>query len=99
MLKYYLTLRIPYPATDEEVRRAYLEMVKRFPPERYPEEFAGISEAYEALKDETMRIHTALGGCINSNYPEEEILLAARLSRLYGGQVGLADLIAVEKQS
>ncbi len=99
MLKYYLRLEAPYPATDEQVRQAYLKMVKRFPPERYPEEFAGISEAYEALKSKSKRIHAALEGCVNTGFPEEEILLLARLSRLHGGQAGLADLVAAEKRS
>lgn len=99
MLKYYLTLRISFPSTDEEIRRAYLHMVKRFPPERYPQEFAGISEAYEALKDETHRIRTAFLSFLHVNYPEEEIVALGRMSRLPGGQAGLRNLIEAERRS
>ena len=98
MLKHYLALRLPFPTTDEQVRRAYLEMVKRFPPERFPAEFGRITEAYEALQDETRRIHLALKGSCYAQYPEEEILLLCRLSRLAGNQVGLTDLVEAEKR-
>lgn len=99
MLKYYLTLRISFPSTDEEIRRAYLDMVKRFPPERHPREFAEISEAYEALKDETHRIRTAFLSFLHVNYPEDEILALGRMGSLHAGQAGLRDLIEAERKS
>ena len=98
MLKYYLVLGIPFPSTDEEIRRAYLEKVKRFPPERNPKEFGEISEAYEALKSEDNRIRTSFMGFLHANYPEDEILTLGSIGRLHGGQVGLRDLIAVERK-
>lgn len=98
MLKYYLTLGISFPSTDEEIRRAYLEMVKRFPPERSPKEFAEISEAYEAIKDETQRIRTAFLGFLHVNYPEDEILALGRISRLHSGKAGLHDLIEADEE-
>lgn len=98
MLKHYLTLKISFPTTDEEVRRAYLTLVKRFPPERHPEMFARIAEAYEALKDETSRIRTELQGFSEVSYPEEEILLLGRLTEAYGNHIGLRELIEMEKQ-
>jgi|GEM_PF-1453465 len=99
MLKYYMILGVPYPATDEQIRQAYLDMVKRFPPERNAEEFARISEAYEALKDETHRIHAMLDGFVKMSYPEDEIVLLGRLSRLRAGGIGLMDLIDAERGS
>lgn len=97
MLKHFLTLGVGYPTTDEEVRRAYLNLVRRYPPEHNPEEFARVAEAYEALRDETRRIHTALAGFLMLRYPEEEILGTARAGRLKGGRVGLMDLIRAER--
>lgn len=99
MLKHYLTLKLSFPTTDQEVRQAYLNLVKQFPPERYPKEFSRITEAYEALKNETVRIHTELHGFSQVSFPEEEILLLGRLSRLYGSRMGLNDLIEAEKYS
>ena len=34
-------------ASEDEIRRAYLEKVKQFPPDRSPEEFERIRDAYE----------------------------------------------------
>ncbi len=35
----------------EEIRAAYLRKVKEFPPERCPEEFEAIRDAFESLND------------------------------------------------
>jgi curved DNA-binding protein CbpA len=52
----YDILGVGVDADDAAVRAAYLEAVKRFPPERHPERFAAVSEAYQSLKDEKSRI-------------------------------------------
>ncbi len=52
----YHILGINRKTDDSEVRRAYLELVKLFPAERYPEKFSRINEAYNTLKDEESRI-------------------------------------------
>ena len=41
---------------EEEIRAAYLRKVKEFPPERAPEEFERIRDAYEILRDPHRRI-------------------------------------------
>ncbi len=98
MLKHYLVLGLSFPATDEEVRRAYLDLVKRFSPERHPERFAKITEAYEALKDATRRTHMMLEGFLQPRYPEEEILLLDRLAKPEGDRIGLMDLVEMENR-
>ena len=98
MLKHYLVLGISFPTTNEEVRGAYLNLVKRFPPERYPGEFASITEAYEALKDVTRRTHMMLEGFLQARYPEEEILLLDRLAKVDEDQIGLMDLVKLENR-
>jgi curved DNA-binding protein CbpA len=47
-------------ADDEAVRTAYLEAVKRFPPEHAPEQFCAVNEAYQAIKDEDSRLRYIL---------------------------------------
>ena len=96
MLKHYVVLGLPFPATDEEIRGAYLNLVKRFPPERFPEQFAGITEAYEALKDATRRTHMMLEGFLQARYPEEEIQLLNRLAKADEERIGLLDLVEME---
>lgn len=42
-------------ATDDEVRAAYLQKVREHPPDRSPEAFERIRDAYEALRDPRQR--------------------------------------------
>jgi DnaJ-class molecular chaperone len=45
----YELLRIPRDASPEEVRAAYVRLVRRYPPERFPERFAAIRNAYQKV--------------------------------------------------
>lgn len=47
-------------AGEEEIRAAYLRKVKEHPPERSPEEFEKIRDAYEALRDPRRRMRNML---------------------------------------
>ncbi len=48
-------LGIPPGAGEEEIRAAYLRKVKEYPPERAPEEFERVRDAYETLQDPRRR--------------------------------------------
>ena len=52
----YLVLRVSSSAGDPEIRRAYLEGIREFPPESAPERFQAIANAYEAVRDEAARL-------------------------------------------
>lgn len=52
----YLILRVTPEASDAEIRRAYLEGVREFPPEREPARFQAIARAYELIRDEPARL-------------------------------------------
>jgi curved DNA-binding protein CbpA len=56
----YLILRVPPQATDAEIRRAYLQAIHEFPPEREPEQFQKIAHAYEQIRDEPARLNYRL---------------------------------------
>jgi curved DNA-binding protein CbpA len=56
----YAVLELPADADDETIRRKYLELVRRFPPEQNPERFAAVRAAYEALKDINTRVRHRL---------------------------------------
>jgi DnaJ-class molecular chaperone len=49
-------------AGDEEIRAAYLRLVKEYPPEKAPEEFERIRDAYETLRDPRRRAREVLFG-------------------------------------
>lgn len=52
----YVILGLSQTADDEDIRKAYLDLVRRYPPETSPDRFEKISEAYQILKDEQSRL-------------------------------------------
>src|SRR5947209_5301112 len=56
----YQVLGLPPDSTDETIRRRYLELVRRFPPEQQPEKFAAVRAAYESLRDLDTRLRYRL---------------------------------------
>ena len=56
----YQILELPPDSDDEAIRRRYLELVRRFSPERHPEKFAAIRSAYERLRDLDTRLRYRL---------------------------------------
>jgi len=55
MKDYYGTLNIPKSATVADIKKAYFGLVRKYPPDRHPETFMKIREAYEVLVDENTR--------------------------------------------
>ena len=60
----YLVLGMNERVSDEEVAAAYHCKLREYPPEEHPEEFACISEAYEAIRTEAERIDFRLFGLV-----------------------------------
>jgi curved DNA-binding protein CbpA len=56
----YETLGLSRAASDAEIRRRYLELVRQFPPEREAERFAAIRQAYDQLRDPVSRLGARL---------------------------------------
>jgi len=52
MKSHYDTLGVGTSADARQIKRAYFDLVKQFPPERFPEKFREIRTAYDALCDE-----------------------------------------------
>jgi curved DNA-binding protein CbpA len=52
----YAVLGLPADSDDETIRRRYLELVRQYSPERHPERFAAIRQAYESLRDLDTRV-------------------------------------------
>jgi DnaJ-domain-containing protein 1 len=53
-------LGVAASASEEEIRAAYLAKVKEFPPDRSPEEFEKIRDAYDKLRDPRRRAQAML---------------------------------------
>lgn len=59
----YEVLETPENSDDNQVKKAYLTMVRRYPPERCPDDFQRIYRAYEQIKTEEDRLAYRLFNC------------------------------------
>ena len=58
----FLVLGLPEDADDAAIRKAYLELVRRYPPEAHPQEFQAIADAYRAIAEANDRAERLLFG-------------------------------------
>jgi curved DNA-binding protein CbpA len=56
----YAILGLPADSDDDSIRRRYLELVRQYSPERHPDKFAQIRQAYENLRDLDTRLRYRL---------------------------------------
>lgn len=52
MKNFYEILEISDLATQQEIKKAYVKLLRKYPPEKNPEEYKVIREAYDILKDD-----------------------------------------------
>ncbi|EOU1828833.1 tetratricopeptide repeat protein [Clostridium perfringens] len=55
MIDYFKELNIQIDASHNEVKKAYFNMTKKYPPEKFPKEYRVIRDAYETLIDKSKR--------------------------------------------
>jgi curved DNA-binding protein CbpA len=71
-------------ADDEQIRAAYLRKLKEYPPDRCPNEFESVRDAYDLLRDRRRRAQHMLFSC-DPEAPLESLLDGAADERKYGG--------------
>lgn len=77
-------LGVAEEATDDDIRAAYLRKIKEFPPDRAPDEFERVRDAYEVLRDPRRRTRDLL--LSGDPLPRLEMLLdGRRLPRRFAG--------------
>ncbi len=54
----YAVLELSPGCSEDQIRKAYLEQVRKYPPDRDPERFAKIRDAYDQLRDPVTRIRS-----------------------------------------
>lgn len=74
----YETLEVKDSADDTEIKKAYLHMVRRYPPERFPDDFQRIRRAYELIKTEEDRLSYRL---FHSELPDPADIAALLLQK------------------
>jgi len=75
----YEVLGVSPPADDETIRRAYLELVRQFSPDRDPESFKRINQAYERVKSEKLRLeHYLFDRAASGDTPFQAFLQRSR---------------------
>ncbi len=94
MLICFLTLGLDTDASDDEIRKRYLELIRRHTPEKDPARFQVIADAYEKIKDRRTRIvHQVLGGMAISD-PDPYLLALFRAARPEKRSPGLRELLS-----
>jgi hypothetical protein len=94
MLVDYLTMELSPNASDKEIRKKYLELIKRHTPEKDPVAFQKISVAYEHIKDEPARIRTRIFDPMKITDSEKAILDLIHSAKPLRKRVGLKALFA-----
>jgi DnaJ-class molecular chaperone len=56
----FFVFDLPENTSDQEVEQRYLQLLREYPPDRYPEQFLMIRKAYEAINTEEKRCHIQL---------------------------------------
>ena len=79
----YMVLGLHAPASDEDVRAAYLAKLRQLPPDRAPEQFERVRDAYEQLRDSRQRAQWVLR--VDPRAPLEEALRGATQERRFVG--------------
>lgn len=80
----YEILGVDNQADEPAIRQRYLELVRQNPPEREPERFAAIRDAYDQLRDPAKRMHSRLFGLGHDSLDaiKSELLKRMRAARI-----------------
>lgn len=70
MLNPYHTLGISTDADDEAIHLAYLQQIRKYPPELHPQEFKTVRRAYELLETRQKRLQYELFDTEQPTLPE-----------------------------
>lgn len=73
----YKVLGLETSASKQEIKKAYFRLIRTYTPEKQPEKFMEIREAYEYLQDESNRSHIEAISTIPQEFqkPYEQVLL------------------------
>jgi curved DNA-binding protein CbpA len=93
MIDTYDVLGLRRDADEAEIRGRYLELVRQFPPDRAPERFAAIREAYDRVRDPAVRLEAQIFR-VSTNDSLDAIAADLR-KRLRDARIPLKTLLAL----
>ena len=93
MLSSYFILELDLNANDEEIRKRYLKLIKGNTPEKNPDRFQEITNAYEQIKTHRSRIRGKLFGPLYVSDAKESLLFLGRTRTAVRRRAGLKELI------
>ncbi len=88
---YYL-LDLPEECDDQSVKKAYLQKVKRYPPEQHPERFQEIRTAFESIQTHRDRVAFQL---FRTPEPDIPRLFEPLFKKAISGTPSKSDLLQV----
>jgi curved DNA-binding protein CbpA len=89
----YEVMGISPDADEAAMRRRYLELVRQYPPEKCPEQFAEIRQAYDELRDPVARLRQQLFG-VRSKDTVDDIIAELR-SRVQATRIPTETLLSL----
>jgi len=92
----YTVLGLALDSTDEAIRRRYLQLVRTYTPERAPERFAAIREAYDKLRDPSSRLRYRVFEAGKDD--TLEAIIADARARLPRRRVPVSELLALGRR-
>ena len=92
----YTVLGLTVDSTDEAIRRRYLQLVRTYTPERAPERFAAVREAYDKLRDPVSRLRYRLFAAGQDD--TIEAIIADAKARLPRRRVPVPELLALGRK-
>ncbi|MBF0258622.1 MAG: J domain-containing protein [Desulfamplus sp.] len=93
MLKSFLVLDLPMDASDQEIRKKYLELVKTFTPEKFPVQFQKVTAAYESVKNQRSRVKSRLFAALKDADFENTLKELAGSVKFNKKKCGLKELL------
>lgn len=93
MLSDYYILGLDTDASEAEIRDQYLELVKRYPPEKYPRRFQDITESYERIKSKRQAIKSRVLSAVQNSDSEAALAALGRSVNIVRRRAGLSELL------
>ena len=88
----YQILEIPKSATQEEIKKAYFGLIKKYPPEKEPEKFKTIRAAYDSLKTPIKKAEADL---FIFKEPEEDFEFPDDMKQVYSSEINTEDILEI----